>query len=495
MTGKVSLVFVAMLAALAAAAVEVDPSRPVLFGTHRIIPRAPAEPEDGGETTRLPVWNRFSMRKNHNVAQNWDFFGMRYVSNAQFYKPGGPVFLFVGGPWPLKQHLVEQGHFVDMAEEMNGYLVANEMRYIGESLPEINATRHSMRFLSTTQLQSDLARFIVYLRNDIIRDPNAKVILAGVGFSASLAQWTRQRFPHLVQGVWSSSGMVEANSNFMGFAEQLGANIRQFGSNDCYSAIWRGFRITENLIDAGLSETVDKLFNVCQPIDAGNSLEVEAFFYGIFNEIVEQTVNHDLRDNIPTMCEALTDNSHPDSMTALGSWLTSRFPEADCLAMDVESIVEHYDVTDWHDAMVKSGDRQWLFLRCTELGWPLTSDSSDQPFGFRFSTNLFHQVCQRLFDAWLSPDVFEFLVDQTNDFQGGRQPDVRRVFFTHGSLDPWHLTGVTEMRYNNTYVNIIPGAFHGEDLASISDDDHFELKRSKRLVTEQIRNWLNTSYP
>lgn len=137
MIGKVSLVFFGILAALAAAAVEVDPSRPVLFGTHRIIPRAPAVPEDGGNTTRIPVWNSLTLHKSHCMAQNMDVFGMRYVSNAQFYKPGGPIFLFVGGPWPLKQHLVEQGHFVDMAAEMNGYLVANEMRYFGESLPDM----------------------------------------------------------------------------------------------------------------------------------------------------------------------------------------------------------------------------------------------------------------------------------------------------------------------------------------------------------------------
>lgn len=302
----------------------------------------------------------------------------------------------------------------------------------------------------------------------------------------------RQRFPHLVHGVWSSSGMVETSINYGAFAEDVGESIRRYGSNDCYSVIWRGFRTAENLIDAGLSETIDNMFNVCRPINSSNPLDVEAFFYGIFNEISTEAVNFNLRENIEQMCHSLTNSTHENSLLGLASWLTSRFPDADCLAMDFESIVDTYGAVDWEDEILQTGERQWLFQRCTEFGWPLTTTSPNQPFGTRFSTDLFHGICERLFDDWLTRDRFEALILQTNDYYGGKRPDIRYSIFTHGSLDPWRFSGVTRPMFNNTYVNVIRGAFHGQDLASISDDDSEELRRSKEMVTNTIRRWLTT---
>lgn len=37
-----------------------------------------------------------------------------------------------------------------------------------------------------------------------------------------------------------------------------------------------------------------------------------------------------------------------------------------------------------------------------------------------------------------------FNIDRTNEIYGGFNPNVENVFFTHGSIDPWHVTGVTK---------------------------------------------------
>lgn len=128
-------VALSMVVAFAAAAIESNPARPVLFGSQKTAPpRGPPSDSivDNGNYTE---WRVFDQRQSHSNAHSVDMFPMRYVSNSKFYRPGGPIFLFVGGPWELEQHFVEQGHFVDLAEENNAFVVANEMRYYGESLP------------------------------------------------------------------------------------------------------------------------------------------------------------------------------------------------------------------------------------------------------------------------------------------------------------------------------------------------------------------------
>ncbi|XP_055541662.1 thymus-specific serine protease-like [Wyeomyia smithii] len=432
------VVFFGCLVAFATAAIELNPSRPLLFGTNRIIPQA----QPGPDVESVAVWNELLVRRSHSNAQNRIFFPMRYVTNDQYYRPGGPIFLFVGGPWELQEHLVEQGHFVDIAANMSAYLVANELRYYGESIPIEDATRHNLRYLAPTQFLPDIANLIRHIRNEVLQDPGARVILGGVGFSGSIAQWVRKQYPHLVQGVWSSSGLSLASNNFSRFAQEVGANIRRHGGDECYNTIWQGFGVAENLIDAGLSATVDRLFNVCNPIDAENPNDVKAFFNGIFNEITLQATSANLRENIARMCEVLTSSDQPNGITALSDWLTGSFSDAECLLMDFESIVESYHVTDWEDEMLRNGERQWLFQRCTSMGWPLTSDSLQQPFGSRLSVNFFQELCSRLFDDWLSPDVFRSLVSDTNLFYGGNQPEVQRVYFSHGALDPWRYVGV-----------------------------------------------------
>ncbi|XP_058447514.1 thymus-specific serine protease-like [Malaya genurostris] len=471
--------------AFATAAIEINSSRPLLFGTHRIVPPTLVRQYESDEFE----WNEFEVRQTHSNAQNRNFFPIRYVSNEQYYQPGGPLFLFIGGPWELQPDVVLEGHFVDIAKNMSAYLVANELRYYGQSIPFDDASRANLRLLAITQILPDIASLITHLKYDVLRDPEARVILAGVGFSASIAQWARKRYQHLVQGVWSSSGMVGASTEYEDFSEAVGANIRRFGSDECYNTIFQGFGVAENLIDAGLSSTLDRMFNVCSPIKSEDSVDVEAFLNGIFNEIASQAVSVNLRETIDQMCQVLTDPDQPNGLTALSEWLTGRFPDADCLVMDFESIIEAYQVTDWEDEMLRNGERQWLYQRCTALGWPLTSRSPDQPFGRRITPNLFMQICERVFDEWLTPDVFRSLVRDTNIFFGGRRPDVQRIYHMHGSLDPWRYTGVRNA-YGDSYIRLIMNATHGEDLASISEDDSYALRSAKESVAREIRRWV-----
>lgn len=56
-----------------------------------------------------------------------------------------------------------------------------------------------------------------------------------------------------------------------------------------------------------------------------------------------------------------------------------------------------------------------------------------------------------------NPTDIEDKVKHTNVLYGGFQPDVTNVYFTHGSIDPWHHMGVLEDLNIHSPATVVPG--------------------------------------
>lgn len=57
--------------------------------------------------------------------------------NDEYFQPGGPIFIYVGGEWDIHPSGISGGIFVDLAKEHNGILFYTEHRYYGESKPTV----------------------------------------------------------------------------------------------------------------------------------------------------------------------------------------------------------------------------------------------------------------------------------------------------------------------------------------------------------------------
>lgn len=53
--------------------------------------------------------------------------------------------------------------------------------------------------------------------------------------------------------------------------------------------------------------------------------------------------------------------------------------------------------------------------------------------------------------------TFESNINHTNDLYGGFDPAVTHVYFTHGSLDPWHRMGVLKDLNKHSPSTVIQG--------------------------------------
>lgn len=79
-----------------------------------------------------------------------------------------------------------------------------------------------MKYLNSQQALRDLAYFIDRVKvNELYGITNNPWISVGGSYPGALSAWFRYKYPHLVIGALSSSGVVNAIEDFKDFDEQI----------------------------------------------------------------------------------------------------------------------------------------------------------------------------------------------------------------------------------------------------------------------------------
>ncbi|EDS32097.1 prolylcarboxypeptidase [Culex quinquefasciatus] len=486
------LVLLTLLVTAAAAFPERKPVKiaPIIEKMLKAYP-IPEVPEDYDLANSRSVRNLFRTRVDHFNPQNRDTFELAYYSNDEFYRPGGPIFIFVGGNWAVNPYFIERGHFPDIAYMEGAWMFTNEHRYYGTSFPVEDLSTPNLRFLTVEQAMVDLAELIYHLRHNVVRDDNARVVLLGMGYGGAIATWMRQRYPHLVDGSWVSSGQVEARFNFKEHAVEVGELIRDHGDDECYSRIWRAFRTAEALMDAGRTEIVTDMFRTCDAVDEENMLDVETFFYNVKEVIQAEILLYQNVESTTRLCETLNDSDESTDLQTLASWVNATFSYFECLPFDFESTVEAHSVLDIDSIENRYlGLRQRVYQFCTEFGWFLTADSDDQPFGYRVTMYFFLNFCKATYGDWVTAEVVADGVHLTNMHFGGQDPRIANVLFINGGLDPVRDISITEYHAPRASAIVIPDYFGSADINSISGFNSPEMLEAKHQIHEHIISWL-----
>lgn len=357
------------------------------------------------------------------------------------YQAGGPIFVHVGGDFEIGTFWIEHGHLFDIAMDLNGIVFAFETRFFGQNRPTSDTSTGNLRFLSSEQILADMARLIDHIKREDPRLADAKVVLAGPQFGGNLATWFRIKYPHYVDGVWSSSSFVEARLNFREYFEAIGDGLRELGSDNCFRRTWRAFRTMENLVEGGRAEVLNEMFHLCHPLDVASDLEVQRFFVEIAETVSTGVINGG-RGAVDDMCEMLTSSESTNDLVAFAEWFSYEHIRGGCFQESFQEVVDFHSEPEWPSIGVIYGRRQFLYLQCTEYGWFATTDSVNQPFGTRITLSYFTEMCRRVFGDWITEDALHENVNRTNAVFGGVQPVITNAFFTNGGLDPRRLTNV-----------------------------------------------------
>lgn len=146
-----------------------------------------------------------------------------YTQNLEHYQHNGPIFIYVGDGGVYTNEWIQGGLMFDIARQVNAALATADHRYFGRNRPTPTASFEDLQFLTVDQALGDLSVLISTIRADL--GTTGRVILWGTGYGASLATHARKKFPHLVDGVWASSGYFRAEAIDTG-KKRLAVHIR-----------------------------------------------------------------------------------------------------------------------------------------------------------------------------------------------------------------------------------------------------------------------------
>ncbi|XP_020713996.1 putative serine protease K12H4.7 [Ceratitis capitata] len=415
---------------------------------------------------------------DHFDSTNEKTWQMRYMENDNYFKEGGPIFIYVGGEWSISSLSIRMGHFVDMAKEHDGLLFYTEHRYYGKSLPTSDLTVDNLKYLHVKQSLADLAHFIKYQRENYPGLENSKVIMAGGSYAASMVVWFKHTYPELLTGGWASSAPLLAKVDFREYKEVVGRALRELGSEQCYSRVQNGIATLEEMIGGGRAAEVKAMMKICDNFDEYNDLDVWTLFSSISN-LFSGIVQYQSGNDVPNLCDFLMEQE--SDVVAIAKFLL-RYIGTGCFDLTYKDTLTYYI-----DSTFAAGaNRPWYYQTCNEYGWYQSSRSRNQPFGTKFPAKLYLTLCEDIFGENFTETNIYANVGQTNEDFGGYSPNAPNVYQTHGGLDPWSAAGHTAEQG----ATIIPLTSHCADFNSIRASDSAEMRASKETIAKLVREWL-----
>ncbi|XP_061387301.1 putative serine protease K12H4.7 [Musca vetustissima] len=453
---------------------------------------------------------------------------MRYYVNAEFYEPGGPMFIAVGGEWEIQPYLLNQGHFYDMARQHNAIMFYTEHRFYGKSWPKSSASLDALQYLNVLQALEDLRHFIKFQKSSQRGLSSAKVVLLGASYSGSMVAWFMNLYPQEADVAWASSAPLLAKMDFHEFMTLTMDTIKQKGGPECSEKIEEAFPDLHHILSSPASKEVLQNLQMCSDFDANNELDISAFFNALGNyfagmaqssgklvtQFCKKFTNDDTKP-LHALVEHIKDVFLPHSQGEDHS--SKGHGQVWCLDLSFEGMKLLF--SEYDD--ISNGNRCWFYQTCNEFGWfattqPATTTTSTDVtrnvFGGQVSLKFFQNLCQHVFEperkgtrtttppkpANMDSDATNGLTLQelysraqrTNHMFGGLTNVSQNVIFTHGRLDPWRAVG---MQHGGRNVLLLDGYGHVEDLGSINLQDSVEMNVAKLKVAAFINKALRRS--
>ncbi|XP_047449939.1 thymus-specific serine protease [Mugil cephalus] len=421
----------------------------------------------------------------------------RYFVNETFYRPGGPVFLMIGGEGPANPAWMQYGTWLTYAEKLGALCLMLEHRFYGKSHPTVDLSSDNLRFLSSRQALADLAHFRTVL-GEKHGLSNRKWVAFGGSYPGSLAAWFRLKYPQLVHASVATSAPVHAAVNFPEYLEVVRRSLASENA-ECPDLVKKASdSLAERLKDPKTYDNVTKDFNLCSTLtiktetDSAYFLETLA---GNFMDVVQY--NQDNRAfegalgtniTIKVLCSMMADTSlgDPYARYAAVAHLMMETFSIKCLDASFSNYVRDMTNTSW-DGPAAGGGRQWVYQTCTEFGFYQSTDSPNQPFtGFPLQ----YQVKQCADFYNVSADQVAEAVAQTNEYYGGYDIRSSRIVFPNGSIDPWHALGITQDISPDLPAVFIEGTAHCANMYPARSEDLLKLSLARDHIFLLLQQWL-----
>ena len=411
---------------------------------------------------------------------------MRYYENAGLHKKGGPIMIMIGGEWEISTGFLKSGLMFEIASAHNAMMYYTEHRYYGQSKPTGDISSNNLQYLSVDQALADLAYFIeIKKKEEALR--NSTVIVFGGSYAGSMAAWARLKYPHLIQGALASSAPMYAKADFYEYYEVVTESLRRH-SEKCADEVKVAFNSVEELLfSKGGPEKLKTYFHLCDvpdvksPNDVGHLMNILA---EEFAGIVQYDKVEKNRTKIAAYCEKMTAKYLGSPLQRLAHLVSGNLK--DCVQNNYQKFVKLYKNETWSSKI----NRQWYYQTCTEFGYYQTTNSNNSVFGSLFPLHYYTDMCTDLYGNYYNNDFLNTRIVRTNLMYGGVRPDLVKVIFTNGDVDPWHKLSVLKDLNAYSPAILIKGSSHCRDLYSDLDTDVKDLVNARANVRKIIGTWL-----
>jgi pimeloyl-ACP methyl ester carboxylesterase len=419
----------------------------------------------------------------------------RYWYNDQWYKPGGPAFLMIGGEsaedsgWVADADLV----WTTLAAQNNAMVFLIEHRYYGASQVTNDQSTANLKYLSSTQALADVADFIPAMTTKFNLQ-GAKWITFGGSYSGALAAWSRMLYPDIIYGAVGSSGPVQAVVDFVGYLEVVTNDLNTYSAG-CGTSVKNALaQIPAMLNDAQSRQALFKGFQLCQPLDQTNSDQIANFYSSIIgNYMVIAQYGGDnagpfgTQMTIPNLCAKQTGaGSDLAGMYAVNTWIMNYYGES-CLDIDYMDYINYMKQA--------SDDRCWVYQTCTEFGFYQSTDMPNANFyGNVVPVDWYVKQCAQIYGSQLDNSTVYMNIAKTNqNYHGQNGYNATRIVLPNGTNDPWHVLGVLTAPNSQAYPIIINGTAHCADMyGDNSNIDPPSLTAARTQIKSIVNGWFSS---
>lgn len=443
----------------------------------------------------------FTQALDHFDPRNSAKWQQRYFTNDTFYRPGGPVFLMLGGEGPASPIDVG-GHFIlnEYAQRFNALVLSIEHRFYGKSVPTRDLSNANLRFLNSEQALADFAMFRQYISEKLALPKTTKWVAFGGSYSGALSAWFRLKYPHLVDGSLATSAPVKAQLDFSEYNEVVQRSLEFFVGESCANRVREGTQAATNLLSsADGKKQLQKLFNLCTPIETDDDI---ALFFENMEGTVAQIVqynndnnNYNHGMNINKMCDIFLKGD--DALAAYAEFNTvyNKLFGVDCTQTKYTEYVNQLKDVRTFPENDNAAGRSWTYQTCIEFGFYQTGSAANQPFSKTVTLDWYLKQCRDIFNI----DPFNKAeplpnIEWTNTFYGSTGLADPKVILPNGSIDPWHILGVlpeTAVAHPGQLAVLINGTAHCADLYPSSADDPLSLKDARAKIVAAIASFIH----
>ncbi|KAK7885404.1 hypothetical protein LTR67_010582 [Exophiala xenobiotica] len=373
--------------------------------------------DDDGRPTNYTAYNftqlidHFPHSSRYKPNTNGTF-TQRYWFDPTYYKPGGPVFLYIAGEVNGVSRFsnLQTGIVQILMNATNGLGVILENRYYGESWPFENSSTDNLRYLTTEQTIADNAYFAQHATfanvsgGDNLTAPGTPWILYGGSLAGAQTAFSLVQYSDLLWGGIAASGVVHA---VLGYPEWYNP-IQKNGPQDCITRINKIIDKIDHLIQTKNSKAVQQvkeIFGLGSLSSLGDFAMTIAFPLGgpmNYPTNTWQELNwypdYDAPDFF-AFCNNITDMNAPANITAVDMQLANytngsawtglgayanyvkqvilpTCPSADLIDTTTTGCFSTQNQTFYADVS-NSASRSYLYSTCTEQG----AYQVPQPYG------------------------------------------------------------------------------------------------------------------